>query len=165
VLIRSINKRNSKFVIILLTALLTGTLDATAALLWNYKIKAVIIFQFIASGIFGKAAFAGGANMVLWGIYLHYGIALLFTTAFYLTYPFFYSLFRNKYIVGAEYGLIAWMIMNLLVVPFSKIGRGPLHLSYVIAGMVILIICIGLPVALVADRFNSARKNKVSGSK
>ena len=100
--------------------------------------------------------------MVLWGIYLHYAIALLFTTAFYLTYSFFYSIFRNKYIVGAEYGLIAWMIMNLLVVPLSKIGRGPLHIGPMISGMVILIICVGLPVALIVDKFNSAVK---SGSK
>ena len=155
--IRPVNKRNSKFVIILLTGLLTGTLDIIAAVLWNYKIKAVIIFQFIASGFFGKAAFAGGADMVLWGIYFHYAIALVFTTAFYLLYPFFYSIFRNKYIVGAEYGLAAWMIMNLIVVPFSKIGRGPLHIATMALGMLILIICIGLPVALIAHRFNKVK--------
>ncbi len=152
------NKPNITFVNILITGLLTGTLDAIAALLWNYKLKAVIIFQFIASGVFGKAAFTGGTDMVLWGLLFHYCIAMLFTVAFYLGYLLFYSIFKNKYIVGAEYGLIAWMIMNLIVVPLSKIGRGPHKLGFIISGMAILIICIGLPIALIADKVKRSPK-------
>jgi hypothetical protein len=153
------NKANITFVNILLTGLLAGTLDAIAAVVWNYKIKAVIIFQFIASGVFGKAAFAGGADMVLWGLLFHYTIAMIFTAAFYLAYPLFYSIFRNKYIVGVEFGLLTWMIMNLIVVPLSKIGHGPHKLGAILSGMIILIICIGLPVALIADKVKRSRKS------
>ena len=74
---------------ILWIGLLTGTLDGLAALILNYKISAATIFKFIASGMFGKAAFKGGAEMVVAGVVFHYLIALLFTGAFYLLYPFF----------------------------------------------------------------------------
>ena len=57
---------------IVLLCLLTGTLDAIAALLIGYKVSPQIIFQYIASGWFGpRAAFAGGTSMVLWGILFH----------------------------------------------------------------------------------------------
>jgi hypothetical protein len=143
---------NRIFLNIILIGLLTGTLDAIAALAWNYKANAGIIFEFIASGVFGKAAYTGGSTMVLWGILFHYIIAYAFTIAFYLTYPFFYKIFRNKYLIGFEYGIICWFVMNIIVIPISKIGLKPFHVVPTIIGMMILIICIGLPVAIFADR-------------
>jgi hypothetical protein len=148
---KTIKSRRSILTIIIL-GLFTGTLDAIAALAWNYKVNAGIVFQFIASGAFGKAAYMGGSSMVLWGILFHYITAYAFTIALYLGYPFFHKIFRNKYLIGFEYGLITWMVMNLLVIPFSKIGLKPFHIVPVLIGMVILVICIGMPVAVIADR-------------
>ncbi|WP_428330975.1 hypothetical protein [Mucilaginibacter sp.] len=153
-----IDKKNKTFILILLAWLLTGTLDAIAAMLWNYKTNAAIIFDFIASGYFGKAAFAGGTKMVLWGLFFHYVIAYVFTVAFYLAYPFFKTNFRNKYLIGVEYGLITWFVMNLIVIPLSKIGLKQFHVLPTVIGIAILIVCIGMPVALIADRHYMNRK-------
>ena len=63
-------KRGSIFSAILLTALLAGTLDAAAAVV-HYIIATgknpLVIFPYIASGVFGKAAFSGESIMVFWG--------------------------------------------------------------------------------------------------
>jgi len=146
------NNPQKNFINILWIGLITGTLDGIAALAWNYKANPAIIFEFIASGVFGKAAYTGGASMVLWGILFHYIIAYAFTTTFYISYPFFYKIFRNKYLIGFEFGLITWFVMNIIVVPVSKIGLKPFKILPVVIGVSILIICIGLPIALIADR-------------
>ncbi|MDO3640958.1 hypothetical protein [Mucilaginibacter sp. L3T2-6] len=146
-------RRKPVFLKIFLTGLVAGTLDAIAAIIWSHKVPPAVIFQYIASGVFGKAAFQSGSDMVLWGLTFHYLIATGFTTVFYFAYPLFYRIFRNKYIIACAYGIVTWFFMNLVVVPLSKIGPAPFkHLAPILIGMGILIICIGLPVALVADR-------------
>ncbi|WP_183560246.1 hypothetical protein [Mucilaginibacter sp. SP1R1] len=146
------SNKNKVLLNILGIGLLTGTLDGLAALILNYKISPVIVFKFIACGVFGKAAFKGGYEMVAAGVVFHYVIALLFTNAFYLLYPFFKKLMQNAYVVAVAYGCTAWLVMNLLVVPVSKIGFHPIKLPTILIGIAVLIICLGLPIALIADR-------------
>jgi len=119
--------KQGKLKTIIWLGLLTGTLDALAAILLNLNVGPELIFRYIASGVFGKAAFAGAEEMVIAGILFHYLIAYLFTTAFYLLYPAFKSALKNKYVVAVVYGIMAWLIMNLAVVPISKIGTFPSH--------------------------------------
>ena len=137
---------------ILWVGFLVGTLDGLAALLLNYNVGPAPIFKFIASGVFGPDAFKGGIEMVMAGIVFHYLIAYLFTTAFYLLYPFSLSLLKNKYVVANVYGGITWLVMNMIVVPMSKIGPHDFKAFAVIKALLVLIICVGLPVALIADK-------------
>lgn len=154
---KAINKQKSNAVLtILWLGFLTGTLDGMAAIIWSFitspKAGVDIIFKFIASGVYGNAAFSGGNEMIVAGIFFHYLIAFLFTTAFYLLYPFFDKLIRNKYLIAVFYGIVVWVVMNLGVVPLSKIGFHHIKVHVAITGLLILIICIGLPVALIADK-------------
>ncbi len=137
---------------ILWLGLLVGTLDGLAALLLNYNASPGLIFRFIASSIFGPDAYKGGAEMIVAGVVFHYLIAYLFTTAFYLLYPFAFSILKNKYVVANIYGATAWLIMNMLVVPLSKIGIHAIKPLDAIVGLFALIICVGLPIAVVADK-------------
>lgn len=137
---------------ILWVGFLVGTLDGLAALLLNYNVGPAPIFKFIASGVFGPDAFKGGIEMVMAGIVFHYLIAYLFTTAFYLLYPFSLSLLKNKYVVANVYGGITWLIMNVIVVPLSKIGPHDFKAVAVVIALLVLIICVGVPVALIADK-------------
>lgn len=137
---------------ILWIGLLVGTLDGVAALLLNYKIGPAVIFRFIASGVYGKAAYAGAEEMIVAGVFFHYLIAYAFTAVFYLLYPYAYSLFKNKYVIAIVYGGAAWLIMNLIVVPLSQIGPHHIKPVDIIIGVCILIACVGLPTALAADR-------------
>lgn len=136
---------------ILWVGFLVGTLDGLAALLLNYSVGPAPIFKFIASGVFGPDAFKGGIEMVVAGIVFHYLIAYLFTTAFYLLYPFSLSLLKNKYVVANVYGGITWLVMNMIVVPLSKIGPHDFKAIAVVKALLVLIICVGLPIALIAD--------------
>ena len=137
---------------ILWVGFLVGSLDGLAALLLNYNVGPAPIFKFIASGAFGQDAAKGGMEMVSAGIVFHYLIAYLFTTAFYVLYPFSLSLLKNKYVVANIYGGITWLIMNVIVVPLSKIGPHRFEAFSVIKAVLILIICVGLPVAVIADK-------------
>ena len=155
--IKQNSQQKSKIKNILFTGFITGTLDGLAAMLINYKLNPAVIFKFIASGAFGPAAFAGGAEMIAAGILFHYIIAFAFSAAFYLAYPFFVNGLKNKYAVAFIYGIAAWIVMNLGVVPHSKITmKAGYHIpvSTILTGMATLIICIGLPVVLIADRQN-----------
>src|ERR1700761_9802943 len=104
------NRPKSKSITILLTCLLTGTLDAIAALLISYKIPPAVIFKFIASGWFGKEAMSGGTSMVLFGLIFHYLIAACFTVTLFWLYPWIIKTLKNKYIIGIIYGLVIWLI-------------------------------------------------------
>jgi hypothetical protein len=137
---------------ILWVGFLVGTLDGLAALLLNYNVNPAVIFKFIASGVFGKDAYAGGTEMVVAGAIFHYLIAYLFAAAFYLLYPFCLSLLKNKYVVANVYGGVAWLVMNVGVIPLSKIGPHTIKPLAAVTGLLALIICIGLPIALIADK-------------
>jgi hypothetical protein len=149
------NRPKSKFITILLVCLLTGTLDAIAALLISYKVPPVIIFKFIASGWFGKQAMSGGIGMVLWGLVFHYLIATIFSVILFQLYPVVIKILRDKYFTGIIYGLLIWVVMNYLVLPFTNIPHGHGHIQAIglIKGIAALIICVGIPIALMADNF------------
>lgn len=146
-------RRKNKFVTILQTCLLTGTLDALAAILISYRIPPAIIFRFIASGWFGREAMSGGTSMILYGLIFHYLIAAFFTVILFWLYPCMVKVLKNKYLTGIIYGLAIWVIMNYLVLPMTNIpkGHGHLQLISLFKGIAALIICVGLPVALIAD--------------
>jgi uncharacterized membrane protein YagU involved in acid resistance len=153
------NRGRTKSMTILLTCLLTGTLDALAAMLISYKIPPAIIFKFIASGWFGRPAMSGGNEMVLAGLIFHYLIAAIFSVSLFLLYPNIIKVLKNKYLTGFIYGLAIWAIMNYLVLPFTNIPKshGSLNLVGLLKGIAALVICVGLPIALMADNFYSKK--------
>jgi len=155
-------KQTQTVLAIIWLGFITGTLDAIATIIWNFilndKIITALIFKFIAYGAFGKAALNSGNQMVVAGGIFHYLIAFLFSLVFYLGYPFCIRIFKNKYLTAIFYGVAAWVIMNLMVIPLSKIGYHVIKPQIALAGIVILVICIGLPIVLIADR-NLERKN------
>ncbi|OKS89696.1 hypothetical protein [Mucilaginibacter polytrichastri] len=147
-----------KYTIIAWVGLLTGTLDAVAAILSAHKMPVVTVFKFIASGIFGKAAFAGGFEMVAAGIFFHYLIACSITAVLFVLYPMFISFLKSKYVVAVVFALIAWVITHLVIVPLSRIGWSHMDIGGTAISIGILIITIGLPIALIADRYFVSKK-------
>lgn len=136
--------------IILLTTLLVGTIDGVAALAQYYAnggSHVENVFKFIASGIFGFKAFAGEADMVIYGILLHYTIALIWVTIFFSLRPTL-KIQWNFILIGAIYGSIIWAVMNLVILPFSNAPAPPNQSAIKMAlGIVILIFCVGIPTA------------------
>src|ERR1035437_4084315 len=151
-------KQPGKYAVIAWAGLLTGTLDGMAAILSAHKMPAAAVFKFIASGVFGKAAFAGGFGMVGAGIFFHYLIAYSITAALFVMYPMFISFLKNKYVVAVVFALIAWVITHLVIVPLSRIGWSHMEIGGTAISIGILIITIGLPIALIADRYFFSKK-------
>jgi hypothetical protein len=146
---------------VLLTGLLAGVLDATAACI-QYLIKTgnnpARVFRYIASGVFGKDALTESLyGMAAWGLLFHLLIALTFTLFFFLCYPQIKMLIKNKYIVGILYAIFVWTVMNLVVVPVT-FGTGiSVKFPDALIAATILIIAIGMPISLMADRFYSKK--------
>ena len=140
---------------ILLTGLLAGTLDvATAMIVYNSNPNNM--FRYIASGAFGsETAFTGGSEMVICGIILHYFIALWWTTLYFLVYPLIQRVASHKYIAGVLYGIFVWVMMNMVVIPFTEIAQGDFYWDRAIVGATILVFMIGIPVSFFAHRFYS----------
>ncbi|PWT97133.1 MAG: hypothetical protein C5B52_14330 [Bacteroidetes bacterium] len=148
--------KNGIYKWILLTGLLAGSLDILAAIIQFVSVTGkspVRIFYYIASGVFGKEAYDGGIPMVIAGFLFHYFIATIFSAFFFFIYPAIPILRKNKIVAGLAYGIFVWVIMNLAVVPVSRVNRGPFHLQQVLIGMGILMLCIGLPISLMANRY------------
>ena len=140
---------------ILLAWIVAGTLDVTAAVTY-YPLTANVtprqILQGIASGLLGARAFQGGNATAAMGLALHYLIALIWAVVFYLLASRIKVLTRRPLVVGPLYGTCVWFVMNLVVLPLSNVAHRPLRLQPSIVGAVILMICIGLPMATIIGR-------------
>ncbi|MDC7999920.1 DUF1440 domain-containing protein [Aequorivita todarodis] len=137
---------------VIATALFVGTLDISAAII-NFLAQGgqdiTRIFRFIASGVFGQAAFESGSYIIFMGVFFHYLIAFIWTALFFYGYPKLKFQKANPYVVGIVYGLIVWAIMNLIVLPMSGIPELNQKISQKLIAISILIICVGLPISLI----------------
>ncbi len=135
--------------------LVAGTLDAIAAVVMFLSAGGkdpVRIFKFIASGVFGKDAFAAGSAMTVWGLVFHFSIALLFAAFFFVIYPQIRRFIRNPVAIGLLYGLLIWLVMNRIVLPISNTPVQPFDPANAIMGMVVLMVLVGLPISLIVHK-------------
>ena len=129
-----------------------------------YKFNFILIYQNIASGVFGAKAFSGGLGMAALGLLFHYFIALSWTVFFFIIYPKMKIMRRNRYMTAIGYGIFVWLVMNLVVVPSSRVQRGQFTVQGVVVSAVFLIICIGLPLSFIIGKYYSRRESLISKS-
>ena len=70
----------------------------------------------------------------------------------FLAYPRVALLRQNALLIGIGYGLFVWTMMNLVLVPLTRIKPGPFNLNNAAIQASILVVCIGLPISLLARR-------------
>lgn len=139
-------------------ALIAGCLDIIAACTQAWLAKSIapdIVLKYIASGVFGKDAFAGGVGMILFGLLVHFLIAFACTLVYFLLYPKIKLLHIHILLSSLFIAVIAWALTTQLIVPLSKIKPAPFNLTKVLTAIGILYVCIGLPVSIFAKRFYS----------
>jgi uncharacterized membrane protein YagU involved in acid resistance len=119
------------------------------------KATPVQILQGVASGVFGREAYAGGFPMALTGLLFHYALALIFTTAYFLLYPHLPFLHRQWVVSGVLFGVLVWLVMNLAVLPLSNYQQAPLRWAPALLGMAIIVVMIGMPIAFGAQKHYS----------
>ena len=139
------------------TTLIVGTLDALAAIV-VYQADPFRLFQFISSGALGReTAFGGGVGSFLIGVFFHYFIAMFWTTFFIVVHNKVNWVRTNKIFSGVLYGLVIWIVMNLIVLKLSRIGAAIPPLKQIIVGATILIFAVGLPITLLSGRLEKKR--------
>ncbi len=145
----------------LTAGLIAAALDISAAIIvfaFIYQLTTPIkVLQSVAAGAFGKEAYNGGWQMALTGLGFHTFIALCFAFFYVWIYPAFSKIFSNPIIAGIIYGCFVWTVMNIGLL---KIVLGKtLTPKYILPNLIILILMVGLPIALVTNRFY--KKNQV----
>jgi hypothetical protein len=146
-------KKKKLFPWILFTALLTGIIDILFAFIINYKTPVAVILKFIASGVFGNAAFKGGTEMIYYGVLIHFCIATAWTTVFFLLYPKLSAILKSRAALIIVTGVFIWLVMGLVIVPLSRTPSDKYHLISIIKNMAALIIAYGLPFTIIANKF------------
>ncbi|RYZ95690.1 MAG: hypothetical protein EOP47_25330 [Sphingobacteriaceae bacterium] len=141
--------------VILNAGLIVGTLDIVAAFT-QYMISTgknpIIVLKFIASGLIGNTAFISGTAVSLLGMLIHYFIAFTFTLLFYMLFSRTEMTTGRKVLTGVFYGVFTWFFMRFAVLPFAKTPKMPFELNTMLLANLILIICIGLPLAFLMIR-------------
>src|SRR5919112_6223459 len=113
---------------ILYGGLAVGILDGLFALVFYGLIlgaKPTRIFQSVAAGLLGRAAFEGGTRTFLLGVLLHFVVATCIAAVYYALSLKLPVLIRRPVVCGLVYGLVAYLVMNYVVVPLSAIGPRP----------------------------------------
>jgi hypothetical protein len=141
---------------ILWGGLSAGVLDFIGACVSNASRGAtpLRIAQSIASGWLGAAAFKGGYKTAALGVASHFLIAFGAAAVFAFASRRWPWLVEHVYLSGALYGIAVFWFMQLVVLPLSAISfKQNLSWPVVMTGMLVHILCVGLPIALCAKRF------------
>lgn len=138
---------------ILFGGLTVGVLDGLDAIVF-FGLRSGVpphrIFQAIAAGLLGKGSFQGGAATTLLGVLLHFTIATTIVALFVTASRRWPALAERPFLWGPLYGLAAYCVMNLVVVPLSAANNPPKPLAVVVNGLLIHMAGVGLPSALFA---------------
>ena len=142
---------------ILYGTLTVGALDLVDAFVFFYLrsgVRPVPILHSIASGLLGPdEARSGGMPTAALGLFLHFLIAFLIVSIYFLASRRIPILRSRPVICGLAYGVVAYFVMTYLVVPMSNArSGGPFVLPVFINGILIHAFGVGLPSAWFAAR-------------
>lgn len=137
---------------LLLGTLAVGVLDIADALVF-YGLGGAspgLIFHSIASGVLGRAAFAGGAATAVLGLTLHFCIAFLVVLACFFVAARVPALTRHPLLGGAAYGLVVYAVMYAAVLPLSGHGPPVFTTASVADELLAHVFLVGIPAVLAA---------------
>jgi len=143
---------------LVISAVAVTLLLATADLLFactywysKFGVPPSRIAQNIASGLLGKQAFVGGGSTAALGVLLHYAMMAAMVGVYYAASRRIVVLTQQPWLYGVLYGVLLFILMNLIVVPLSAVPKAPVVMSWIISSVVVHVI-IGLVIALSARR-------------
>ena len=158
---RLTRERPRAFETIVYGGLIVGILDGLFAFVFYgliLGVKPLRIFQSVAAGLLGRASFDGGVSTFLLGLLLHFVVATCIAAVYYAASLKLPILIQQAVASGLIYGMIAYLVMNYVVIPLSSIGLRPTTLRVFVPAFIAHAFLVGLPVALVARR--SAKRSK-----
>ncbi len=157
---KSLETRNSLLRSIVLGGLIIGILDAivyhwfVSSVLGGYPL--ITVYQYMASGALGNAAFEGGVPTALLGALFHFIVSFVVAAVFILSADRIPLLCRYAVPGSLVYGIGVFIVMNLIVLPLSKAPPLPPQTTpQLIAQIVDHILVVGLPLGILV-RLNAS---------
>ena len=160
--------RKSFFASALTAGLIAGTLDITAACIHAYTKSGVMpaqVLKGVASGAFDPKTFSSGTLLAVCGLLIHFFIAISFTFFFFILAKQIPSLVKYPIPIGILYGVFVWATMRFIILPYLSrlnpkpiVGKEAITNAAIAAG--ILVVCIGIPVALLARKYVKANVSR-----
>jgi len=141
---------------ILWGGLVAGTLDITAAFI-NSGLRGrspMWVLQSIAAGLLGPDSFKGGSRTAAYGGILHFVIAFVACAVFYLASRKLQFLTQHFIVFGLLYGVAVYAFMYLVVLRLAFGSRLTFTPAAVVTGLLIHIVCVGLPISIVIHRYS-----------
>lgn len=150
-------QRASAIKSILISALVAGALDILAAIIVYsvvmHRTTDSMILQGIGKSAFGNQFFQDQTGLALYGLFVHFLIAFSFTVFYFFIFPHIHFLKTQRILSGLLYGIFAWCVMNLAILPLFHIANIPTKGGSIARGAAILMVCIGLPISLVISSY------------
>jgi uncharacterized membrane protein len=135
--------------------LIVGILDITSAFItwWCKGVEPVRGLQGIASGLLGSQSYQAGLATAGLGLAIHFFVAFMVVTVFYVGSRKFRFLTRHAVVSGLLYGVAVYLFMYWFVLPyvFPKFRHS---ISNDVLAIAVHMFLIGLPTALVVRRYS-----------
>jgi hypothetical protein len=155
--------RNSLLRSIVIGGLIIGIADA---IVYHWFVLSVLegnpligVYQYLASGALGNAAFAGGIGTALLGVVFHLFVAFVVAAVFILSADRIPLLRRYPFPSALGYGFGVFIVMNLMVLPLSAAPPlPPPTMPQLIVLIVDHLLVIGLPLGLIVRRMLPANE-------
>ena len=139
---------------IVITGLVVGVLDILSAFViwWQRDVTIQRGLQGVASGLLGAKSYEGGMATASLGLALHFFIAFVVVSIFYLASRKIPFLTKQPLISGVFYGIGVYVVMYWFVLPttFSTFRH---RLSNELIEAAIHVCLIGLPTAFIVHRY------------
>lgn len=113
----------------------------------------ILVWQYIASGILGMAAFEGGIATAAIGLLLHFIIAFVIAAVFVVAADRIPLLRRYPIVGSLLYGFGVFIVMNMIVTPLSAAPPIPAPtLPWLIEAVVEHVVFVGLALGMLVRR-------------
>ena len=155
-------ERSKAFPAIAWATLVAGVLDISSAFLLSYPkgVGPIRVLQGVAAGLVGReSAINGGLATAGLGLAIHFFIALVVTTVFYLASRRLVFLIRHPVISGLLYGVVVYGFMYWVVMPLAYPVVHP-SVSRDTTAVCVHMSLIGLPIALIVRRYSRSQLRK-----
>ncbi|HJR05953.1 MAG TPA: hypothetical protein VJ842_01555 [Pyrinomonadaceae bacterium] len=146
--------RPRAFQTIIYGGLIVGVLDFFDATIFSgvRGVSPVRVWQFVASGLLGRASFDGGMKTAALGVLLHFLIAFVLAAVYYVASLYLPMLLRRAVLWGLIYGVTVYFVMRYVVTPLSAAPPLSFSVASFLNGIIGHALLVGLPIALVARR-------------
>jgi hypothetical protein len=113
-------------------------------------------WQGVAVAVLGRSSFEGGYPTALLGIVLHFTVAACIVATYWILSRWIPAMRRRVLLPGLLFGAAAFFVMNLVIVPLTRIGRQPLVWSpFQIGALLLHILLLGPAAAYFVSRARS----------